>query len=67
MDRLYVDGLPKEIDHKLTKRYENFFKLFLKQCYKIDRVTFWGTSDDHSCKTIFRYVDKLPPFIRQET
>lgn len=49
----YVDGLPKEIDDKLTKRYEEIFKLFLKHRDKIDRVTFWGTSDDHSWKNNF--------------
>jgi endo-1,4-beta-xylanase len=49
----YVDGLPKEINDKLTKRYEEIFKLFLKHRDKIDRVTFWGVSDDNSWKNNF--------------
>ncbi len=49
----YVDGLPKEINDKLTKRYEELFKLFLKHRDKIDRITFWGASDDHSWKNNF--------------
>ena len=49
----YVDGLPKEIDDKLTKRYEEIFKILLKHRDKIDRVTFWGASDDVSWKNNF--------------
>ena len=49
----YLDGLPKDIEDKLTKRYEDIFKLFLKHRDKIDRVTFWGTSDDQSWKNNF--------------
>lgn len=49
----YKEGLPKEINDKLTKRYEDLFKLFLKHSDKIDRVTFWGPSDDHSWKNNF--------------
>jgi len=49
----YKDGLPKEINDKLTKRYEELFKLFLKHKDKIERVTFWGTSDDQSWKNNF--------------
>lgn len=49
----YVDGLPKVINDKLTKRYEELFKLFLKHRDKIDRVTFWGASDDLSWKNNF--------------
>jgi endo-1,4-beta-xylanase len=49
----YTDGLPSEIDDKLTKRYEDLFQLFLKHRDKIDRVTFWGTTDDESWKNNF--------------
>jgi len=49
----YVEGLPPEIDKKLTKRYEDLFKLFLKHRDKIDRVTFWGTTDGESWKNNF--------------
>lgn len=49
----YKDGLPKEIDDKLTKRYEDLFKLLLKYKDNVERVTFWGISDDHSWKNNF--------------
>lgn len=49
----YVDGLPKEVNDKLSRRYEEIFKLFLKHRDKIDRVTFWGVSDDLSWKNNF--------------
>lgn len=44
----YIKGLPKEIDEKLAKAYESLFKILLKHRDKIDRVTFWGVSDDAS-------------------
>lgn len=44
----YTKGLPKEIDEKLAKAYESLFKILLKHRDKIDRVTFWGVSDDAS-------------------
>lgn len=49
----YTDGLPKEIEDKFTRRYEEIFKLLLKHRDKVDRVTFWGTSDDYSWKNNF--------------
>lgn len=49
----YKDGLPKEIDDKLTQRYEALFKLFLKYKDDMERVTFWGISDDGSWKNNF--------------
>jgi endo-1,4-beta-xylanase len=49
----YKDGLPKEINDKLTKRYEEIFKILLKHRDVVDRVTFWGTSDDLSWKNNF--------------
>jgi endo-1,4-beta-xylanase len=49
----YVNGLPESVNEKLTKRYEEIFELFLKHRDKIDRVTFWGTSDDQSWKNNF--------------
>jgi endo-1,4-beta-xylanase len=33
---------------KLTKGYEDLFKLFLKHKDKISRVTFWGVNDAQS-------------------
>jgi endo-1,4-beta-xylanase len=49
----YTEGLPKDIEDKFTKRYEAIFKLLLKHRDKVDRVTFWGTSDDYSWKNNF--------------
>lgn len=44
----YIKGLPKEIDEKLAKAYETLFKILIKHRDKVDRVTFWGVSDDAS-------------------
>jgi endo-1,4-beta-xylanase len=44
----YIKGLPKEIDEQLTKAYETLFKILIKHQDKVDRVTFWGVSDDAS-------------------
>lgn len=44
----YIKGLPKDIDKKLAKAYESLFKILIKHREKIDRVTFWGVSDDAS-------------------
>jgi len=54
----YVNGLPEEMQDKLASRYEELFKLFLKHRDKIDRVTFWGTSDDESWKNNFPVRDR---------
>ncbi len=44
----YTQGLPIEISEKLAARYQGLFKLMIKHSDKIDRVTFWGVSDDAS-------------------
>ncbi len=44
----YTKGLPKDIDKKLAKAYESLFKILIKHRDKVDRVTFWGMSDDAS-------------------
>lgn len=44
----YIKGLPKEMEEKLAKAYESLFKTLIKHRDKIDRVTFWGVSDDAS-------------------
>ena len=49
----YKNGLPEKIQGKLAQRYEELFKLFLKHRDKIDRISFWGTSDDVSWKNNF--------------
>lgn len=42
----FKDGLSKEMNDQLSKRYEDLFKLFIKHKDKVDRVTLWGISDD---------------------
>lgn len=49
----WPNGLPQEIEDKLTARYVEVFKLLLKHRDKIDRVTFWGTGDSESWKNDF--------------
>lgn len=49
----YTSGLPQKIEDKLARRYEEYFRLFLKHRDKIDRVTFWGTGDGESWKNDF--------------
>jgi endo-1,4-beta-xylanase len=44
----YTKGLPKAIDAKLAKAYESLFEILLKHRDKIERVTFWGVSDNAS-------------------
>jgi endo-1,4-beta-xylanase len=44
----YVNGLPDSMQAKLSKGYEDLFKLFLKYKNNIDRVTFWGVNDGQS-------------------
>lgn len=49
----YKDSLPDKVGDQLSRRYEEIFKMFLRHRDKIDRVTFWGTSDDESWKNDF--------------
>ncbi len=44
----YTNGLPDSMQVKVTKGYEDLFKLFLKYKDKIGRVTFWGVHDGQS-------------------
>jgi endo-1,4-beta-xylanase len=41
----YIAALPKNIEEKLAKRYEDIFKIYLKHRDKIERITLWGTTD----------------------
>ncbi len=49
----WPDGLPTEIEQRLTARYVELFELFLKHRDKIDRITTWGTHDGESWKNDF--------------
>lgn len=44
----YANGLPDSMQVKLTKGYEDLFKLFLKHKSKVSRITFWGVNDGQS-------------------
>lgn len=49
----YVDGLPKDIEQKLTDRYREFFTLCLKHRDIIERVSLWGVHDGENWKNGF--------------
>ncbi|WP_425476367.1 endo-1,4-beta-xylanase [Paraflavitalea speifideaquila] len=44
----YTTGLPDSVQLKLSKAYEDLFRLFVKYQDKISRVTFWGVNDGQS-------------------
>ncbi len=44
----YRNGLPKEIQQRLAKRYSDIFRLLIKHQENIMRVTFWGATDKYS-------------------
>lgn len=44
----YAAGLPDSMQAKLTKGYEDLFRLFVKHADQISRVTFWGVNDGQS-------------------
>jgi endo-1,4-beta-xylanase len=44
----YPNELPESMQVKLTKGYEDLFRLFLKYKGKISRITFWGVNDGQS-------------------
>ncbi|WP_026951254.1 endo-1,4-beta-xylanase [Algoriphagus mannitolivorans] len=44
----FPQGLPKDMEEKLVRRYVELFQLFRNHADKIERVTFWGLSDQTS-------------------
>lgn len=46
----YQDGMPADVAKQLDDRYEELFRIFYKHRDQIDRVTFWGLTDDRSWK-----------------
>lgn len=44
----YVNGLPDDVQQKLTERYAQVFAIALKHKDVIDRVTLWGVTDGDS-------------------
>ncbi|MFC2137820.1 endo-1,4-beta-xylanase [Bacteroidota bacterium] len=45
---LYPDGMPDSVETAFNNRYKDFFNLFLKYSDNIERVTFWGVTDQQS-------------------
>lgn len=45
---LYKDGLPEDVQQKLTEVYTDLFEIYLDHSEILTRVTFWGVSDDGS-------------------
>tara|TARA_Y200000002_G_scaffold54968_1_gene40333 strand:- start:36595 stop:37764 length:1170 start_codon:yes stop_codon:yes gene_type:complete len=45
---IYKDGLPENIEKKLTDTYVELFQVYLNHKDLIKRVTFWGVSDHSS-------------------
>jgi endo-1,4-beta-xylanase len=46
----YRDGLPADVEQRLTDRYAELFRIFFRKRDKIDRVTLWGVHDAMSWK-----------------
>lgn len=46
----FPDGLPADVEEQFTRRYVEFFELFLKHQDKISRVALWGVNDGNSWK-----------------
>jgi endo-1,4-beta-xylanase len=44
----YPNGLPDSMQLKLTNRYVDFFKIFIKYKDVVERVTLWGITDNTS-------------------
>ncbi|MBK3516072.1 endo-1,4-beta-xylanase [Carboxylicivirga marina] len=49
----YKEGIPDEIEKKLTNRYTELFQIFNSKSDKISRVTFWGVHDGMSWKNTY--------------
>ena len=44
----YPNGLPPDMENKLSQRYAQIFALFRKHSARISNVTFWGPTDRYS-------------------
>jgi endo-1,4-beta-xylanase len=44
----YPNGLPDEMQKKLTERYAELFSEYVRHADQVDRVTFWGVYDKTS-------------------
>ncbi len=46
----YPNGLPDDVQQKLSARYADLFGTYAKHCGLVTRVTFWGVTDADSWK-----------------
>jgi endo-1,4-beta-xylanase len=46
----YRNGLPDAVEHQVTRRWAELFRIFHARRDKIDRVTLWGVHDGMSWK-----------------
>jgi endo-1,4-beta-xylanase len=44
----YPNGLPDDVQQRLTKRYADLFEVYWKHRDVVSRVTLWGVTDDQS-------------------
>jgi endo-1,4-beta-xylanase len=44
----YPNGVPDVVQERITRRYAQVFRIFLKHHAQISRVTFWGVDDGGS-------------------
>lgn len=44
----YSSGLPDSVQNALAKRYADLFRVYMKHCDVLTRVTFWGVTDADS-------------------
>ena len=46
----YKEKFPEAMQNRLAERYHEIFKIFVQNSNKIDRVNFWGLTDEFSWK-----------------
>ena len=66
----YREGLPEDVEQKLTDRYAELFNIFYERRDKIDRVTLWGIHDGMSWKNDYpipRRINYTLPYRRDRT
>jgi len=44
----YPNGMPDSVSVEFNDRYADFFRMFIKNRDRIERVTLWGVADHHS-------------------
>jgi endo-1,4-beta-xylanase len=54
----YRDGLPAARQQELARRYQELFRVLVKNCDRISRVTLWGVEDGNSWLNDFPVVGR---------